>query len=1136
MKGIIEILLERNQTSPNNKLFHFVDYSTEEKTVTEVTAGMVFENAKAIAAELQEKGAKKGDRVVIFSMQDAGTLYAVYGAMMAGTIFTVIPPPIDEGKIERFVSVVASCKPKFVISNYALEQQGTSAQQSTQQTSNIRSQLSFNKQRYLKKQLLRQAFFQAIRLKRIYTDRITPTTREFPLHQAGPDEVIYLQYTSGSTSEPKGVMVTLKNLMIHMAQVQEIYDYSTGSTLAMWVPFFHNLGLLFGVFLPIMALEGKVYFLQTLQFLQKPTLWLRLLSEYRVKLTLGPNTAYALYPNILTPQAAASFDLSHTSYFLNGSEFIDPVTLRAFAELFGIQAETFACGYGMAENVCLVTAAIDHYKTLWVEEEPLRKNRFVPCESGQGKELVSLGEPLKGITMMAVDPATGKPCEEGQVGEMYIRGDTVSQGYWGKVKDNENFKVQVEGHDGYFFKTGDMGILYQGDFYMTDRIKEILVINGHNVYPGDIKAALRKNIPALSADSAVFFTVEAKHREAVVACIEMNGSHLDPAALAVQVNRIAARMFEFSFYDVVFVKKDSLPRTDNRKVRTHKVKELYLQGMLNRGSQKSLTERVGEQLLPGMSVQGTDMLQVLFSSRSHDSARGRDAARSRDAAGSRDSASASALARENSALSQIAPDGIHEKVKAVFNELLEREDYDPNAGFLELGGDSLRLVECVCRLEETFHIKLDVNQISLNTSVNGITELIENYVLEGNGNVIKIDLHKECTLDPSIAPQAPYEHSLSGCKHLFLTGSTGFLGAFLIRSLIEQHARKGFRITCHVRAQNKETGKERIINNMKHYRCWRDEYAHYIQVVTGSLDQPMMGIKEDVYQELSRQVDAVYHNGALLNFLFPYTFMKETNVDGTRECLRFACTGKAKYFHYISSYSVYDTPSHLGKKVFEADPLTMGEGFSLGYSETKWVSEKLVQIARERGLKACIYRPGDITGDTVNGIWEMKDLLSRLIVGCIHLQKSPKIKTRLHIVPVDYVSDAIARISMQDDACGLAFNILGPESVDVKTMVKAIRRMGYKNRIVPYENWRNELMQTHIRENPLRVLASLFPKESTEDGQSTDSLITRFGPLQPRYDMTNTHRFLKNTRIPKLLHKKRLVSVYLKYFKEQEYF
>ena len=125
---------------------------------------------------------------------------------------------------------------------------------------------------------------------------------------------------------------------------------------------------------------------------------------------------------------------------------------------------------------------------------------------------------------------------------------------------------------------------------------------------------------------------------------------------------------------------------------------------------------------------------------------------------------------------------------------------------MELGGDSLKLVECVCRLEETFQIVLDVSRISLNASVNGIAELIENQVLEGNGNAIKIDLQKECTLDASIVPEAPYEHALSASRHVFWTGSTGFLGAVRIRSLIEQHAGKGFRLTCHVRALNEETG------------------------------------------------------------------------------------------------------------------------------------------------------------------------------------------------------------------------------------------------------------------------------------------------------------------------------------------
>jgi thioester reductase-like protein len=1071
MKGIIDILKDRVKESPDRTIYNFLDYAADQPTGHEISLKMLFDNAKALAAELLDKGAKKGDRVVIFSLQDPGTLYAVFGAMMAGTVFTVIPPPIDEGKVQRFIAVVKSCKPRFIVSNYALEQ----AQQPEID---------------VKKRLVRDALLPALGLKRIYTDRLPINNNDFPLHSAAPDELVYLQYTSGSTSDPKGVMVTMKNLMTNIHQVFDVYDFSTGNNLAMWIPFFHNLGLLIGLLLPVMALEGTAYFLPTLQFLQKPTLWLRVLAEFNVNITAGPNSAYAVFQHILTPGAAAAYDLSHVTHFINGSEFVDPATIRNFAALFSIRTNAFAPGYGLAENVCLATVAPQDYRALWVDAEALRRNRFVPCAQGEGKEMVSLGKPVKGLTMIAVDPESGKPCEDGQIGEIYIQGDSVCEGYWGNVKDNENFRAGVAGFQGEFYKTGDLGLIYRGYFYMTGRIKELIVVNGHNVHPADIRSFLQKHIPAVSMESAVFFPVEATKQEAVAVCLETDKVNTDFAALATKINHEMARHFEFSFYDVVFAKKNSLPRTDNRKIRTHKVREHYLQGKL----------------------------EVLFSSREN------------------------ASANQKTTVPETTIDGIHEKVKAVFDALLETGVYDLDTGFLELGGDSLKLVECACQLEETFHIALDITEIGMNASVNGISEYIRTKMLEGNRSTKKIDLREECYLDKSITPAASrrdsadsqfYTHSVNECRRLFLTGSTGFLGAFLIRSLIEQNRGQDITIYCHVRARDEVAGLKRIMANMKHFRCWKDEYAQHIQAVTGSLDKPLMGMKENVYERLSMEVDAVYHNGALLNFLFPYAYLKGTNVNGTKECLRFACSGKAKYFHYISSYSVYDNPSHFGKKVYESDPLTSSEGYFLGYSETKWVSEKLVQIARERGLRACIYRPGEIAGDTVHGIWETKDLLSRMITGCIHMQKAPAINTRFHMVPVDYVSDAIAHISRQEGACGLAFNILNPGKLTVKKMVRAIRSKGHTISIVPYDRWKKELMQTDIRENPLRILASLFNKDAgKQDSRRSGnghSLVMRYGSLQPRHDMTNTFTFLKHSGIKCPPVNRKLLHLYLRH-------
>ncbi len=1108
MKGIIDILKERVTESPDRVIYNFLDYSTEQPTGHEITTKMLFDNAKALAGELLAKGAKKGDRVVILSLQDPGTLYAVYGAMMAGTLFTIIPPPIDEGKVQRFISVVKSCKPKFLISNFALEHA---------QHAKID----------VKKRLAREALLPALGLKRIYTDRLPVRTDDFAMHAAAPGEVIYLQYTSGSTSDPKGVMVTMKNLMTNIAQVMDVYDFSTGNNLGMWIPFFHNLGLLIGIYLPVMALEGTAYFLQTLQFLQKPTLWLSMLAQYKINITAGPNSAYAVFQHILNSRSAAEFDLSHVNLFINGSEFVDPLTIKNFAELFAVRPDAFAPGYGLAENVCLATVAHRDYRTVRIHADALRKNRFVPCEQGEGKEIVSLGKPVKGLTMVAVDPESGKPCEDGRIGEIYIQGDSVCQGYWGNVKDNENFRARVEGLGGEFYKTGDLGIIYRGNFYMTGRIKELIVVNGHNVYPGDIRSVLQKNIPAVPMGSAVFFPVEANKQEAVAICLEADNVNLEFASIASRINHVMAGHFEFSFYDVVFVKKDSLPRTDNRKIRTHKVREHYLQGRL----------------------------EMLFSSRNN------------------------ASARPKTTVPETSPDGIHAKVREVFDTLLETQNYDLNTGFMELGGDSLKLVECVFHLEEAFNIGLDITEMGTNASVNGIAAYIQNKMQQGSTNRKKINLQEECYLDSPVVPaagpvatgahagnrasgesapvtgraatagnahavmytgahkDAGYTHSVSECRRLFLTGSTGFLGAFLIRSLLEQLAGlagQDITIYCHVRAKDEATGLKRIVDNMKRYRCWNDKYAQRIQAVTGSLDKPLMGMKEDVYERLSQEVDAVYHNGALLNFLYPYSYLKGTNVDGTRECLRFAFHGKAKYFHYISSYSVYDNPSHFGKKVYESDPLTSWEGYFLGYSETKWVSEKLVQIARERGLRACIYRPGEIAGDTVHGIWETKDLLSRLITGCIYMQKAPAINTRFHMVPVDYVADTIAHISRQEGACGLAFNILNPGKLTVKKMVRAIRSKGYKIGIVPYERWKQELLQTDIRENPLRILASLFNKDTgkrdSRQAGNDHSLVMRYGSLQPRFDMTNTFTFLKHSGIKCPPVNKKLLHLYMEQF------
>lgn len=272
------------------------------------------------------KGGAKKDRAVILSLQDEGTVYAIWACMRVG-VFTLILPPLDKGKLNRFVAVLKSCAPKFLISNKALEQT------SEHNPSGM---------------LLRQAFFQVVSLKRIYTDQIKPCDAPVPLctHQAS--DMLYLQYTSGSTSAPKGVMVTYGNLMGCIDLCMCIFDFKhTQQSLVSWVPFYRNIGLMVAIFMPAYADHAVAHYVPTLQFLESPLVWLKALSQYQATITAAPNSAYELCVKLVAPEDAAAYDLSHMQRLINGPETVD-----RFCKLFELSHDTFAPGYGLSECVC----------------------------------------------------------------------------------------------------------------------------------------------------------------------------------------------------------------------------------------------------------------------------------------------------------------------------------------------------------------------------------------------------------------------------------------------------------------------------------------------------------------------------------------------------------------------------------------------------------------------------------------------------------------------------------------------------------------------------------------------------------------------------------------------------------------
>lgn len=1057
--SLIDILSAQTEKAPERVIYRFLEYKNGEWDMQNITMRALYHKSLEIAYMLRKKGLRPGDRAVIFSMQDYGTTYAILGCMMAGVTFTVIPPPLDEGKVARFISVLKSCQPKALISNYAMEQESGVS---------------------ITGRLIREAFTSVIRLKRIYTDRLTPYKRKDVIVEATENRLVYLQYTSGSTSAPRGVRVTWKALMKNLEQCQACYDFNNG-TLGTWVPFFHNLGLVVTICMPICTTNACAYFLSTLQFLENPKLWVKMLHDFNLTLTVGPGSAFDACTRIFTPEEAAKYPLTQVTHFMNGSEFISAETVEKFSELFHLSPNAMAPGYGLAENVCLATFASQDYRVLKLDYEAYQKNRAIVLdevpEGTQVKEIVSVGKPVKDLTVVIGNPKTKKVYSDLHIGEIFISGDSVANGYWGNLKENANFRVKLEGYDCNFYKTGDLGFLYEGHLYITGRIKEMLIINGHNIFPSDLQALIMQKVPALATTSFGFFSTNNGNKEQVIAVVESKPEE-DFQKRVSQINAAVSARFGFSFYDIIFVPRGAIPRTDNSKLQMLKARDLYQQGKLK--------------ILHSSHAYRTGSSEATIIDKSIDKA-----------------------------------DEILLQVKAVFEKVLNIEQYSLTDSFLELGGDSLMGFELVSKIEERFHVKLDLREVLLDSSVSGVANYVRRTLAGAKGASKAVDLEQECNLDASIAPTNAYTVAPQDCRNILLTGATGFLGAQLIRAILTQYPHDGLNLYCLVRADSEEAGLERLINNMIHYQCWDESYRAFLHPVIGDLSTEKFGLSEELWQELTEKIQVIYHNGALLNFVFPYEFLKETNVHGTVETLRLACAGQPKYYHYVSSYSVYDTPNNKGKRVYENDPLNTAHGFSLAYSETKWVSEKLVGIAQKRGLHTVIYRPGDITG-AANGIWEMDDMVSRMIVGTIQMQAIPRTSYCMHMTPVDFVADAICCISRKPEAMDQAFNLVNPEPVPVKKAVSYIRACGYPVRYISFPAWKSKLKQADASENALTLLACLF--ESGTD--ANPGVLRHFIGKDTVYDCTKANLLLNQSGISCPPVDEKLFAAYLNYFKK----
>ncbi|MCL6733440.1 fatty acyl-AMP ligase [Streptomyces neyagawaensis] len=403
-----------------------------------------------------------------------------------------------------------------------------------------------------------------------------------------PEHLAFLQYTSGSTSAPKGVMVSHGNLLANEAAIARSTGNTPDTMIGGWLPFYHDMGLIGHILQPLWLGTTSVL-IPPVSFLRKPARWLELVSEYGVNASGGPNFAYDLCVRRVTDAQLEGLDLSTWRTACNGAEPVRAETLQAFTERFGphgFRAETMFPCYGMAETTLLVTGTPKTRGALLreVDAAGLEQGTLAgPFLGAPRRTLVSSGVALaEDFEVRIVDPETLAEQPEGRVGEIWVRGASVASGYWERPEVNaEIFGARIAGQEelGAWLRTGDMGVMGGGgELFVTGRLKEMVLINGRNIYPYDVESAVRGLNPAIGAGAV--FAVDTGGQEHLVVIHEIRAAAAgdDLKSIATDIQRHIGMEFAVPAGNVLLVRPGTVRRTTSGKIQRTLMRKLFLQG------------------------------------------------------------------------------------------------------------------------------------------------------------------------------------------------------------------------------------------------------------------------------------------------------------------------------------------------------------------------------------------------------------------------------------------------------------------------------------------------------------------------------------------------------------------------------
>jgi thioester reductase-like protein len=957
---------------PDKLLYAYLDVNGDE--IESYTYASFLHRAEAIAGHLRKEGRfEVGDRLLLAYPPGLEMICAFFGCVRAGLIPVPVYPPSSRGfqsALYKMVHIAKDCQAAGVLTSRDYH--------ASLKTNLTRSGVTASG--------VDVDYISA--LPWIPTEEFVDTIWDGTGVKAG--EILFLQYTSGSTMEPKGVIVTHENIL---KTCPLVIDHDSPVVVS-WLPQYHDMGLI-GCYLYPALKGGTTYGFAPMDFIQRPILWFETITRYQATATAAPNFAYdyCLRAGRLSKESLEACDLSSLHVLMCAAEPVKADTYTRFLEAFqayGLKCESFYVAYGLAENTLAVTLRGRNIVSVNKRALTLGKARMITevSEIDGATQIVSCGIPLPGLDLRIVDAEGHFVLPPGRVGEIWVAGNGKCRGYWNNAELTlKQFRARLVDdtpYDDGFLRTGDLGFLHDGELYVCGRIKDMIILRGQNYYPHDIENVVEKSSSLIRHNCVAAFQIQEDSEPALAIVAEVKNPRALPDA-----RKIATAVRNYLNVEVAVISlivPRAIPRTSSGKIMRHKTKQMWLDGEFTVLSDFSREKEVGD----GASPCDT-----------------------------------------NSAFGEL---------KARYN-LTGQEQYN----LVEAGLDSLDLVVFMHELKELLKDKgaemlarqVDIGVVQ-RVSVAELFSLAEQLesapeeALQHLRHSLAAFREEQTAAErkmmsddrklvfeppvPSPTPEIPMPHQV------LLTGGTGFMGPFFIQSLLEQTL-----ATIHVlvRASDEKQGRQRLRAAMESMGPCSAELMEMFEArvipVCGDLGQPSLGLNQDVWDFLASEIDTVFHNGATVNYLFNYDVMRDANVLGTNEVIRLAFEGRPKEFNYVSTTFVFGWA--VKSVLWETDLNENMELLDFGYSQSKWVAEQVVVDARSRGLSARIFRPA-LVSPSVTGGGNNFDIAVRLVAFMVNHGIGVDTLNQVSFVPADIVANNIVAISTTPGTANKTYHVV----------------------------------------------------------------------------------------------------------------